>query len=215
MTACRRDAGFTLIEVLIGATVLAIMMTLLTSALFTMTRGARAGEARMEQLDSARLAHAFLRRQLQNAVPLTERDDGDERALFEGRADRLRFVGHLPIAEGGGLQFLEFAVENGALEMRYRGAWPEAPFAGSSAEWPSRTLLPDVRRSRWRYFGSRDEESPARWTDEWRRHDRLPELIRVELEHGDESVAALVAEVRARTPAAQAALFRERPEDRP
>lgn len=212
MTAWRRNAGFTLIEVLIGTTVLAIVMTLLTSALFTMTRSARAGEARMEEIDSDRLAYAFLRRLLRNAVPLTERDIREEHALFEGRADRLRFVGHLPIAEGGGLQFIEIATANGALDLRYRGAWPEAPFTDSDGEWASRPLLPDVRRSRWRYFGARDDDSPARWSDEWRKHDRLPELVRIELEHGDESVTVLAAEVLARTPAGQAALFRERPE---
>lgn len=215
MTARRRNTGFTLIEVLIGATVLAIMMTLLSSALFTMTRSARAGETRIEALDSAQLVHAFLRRQLQNAVPLTERDDGDEQVLFEGRADRLRFVGHLPIAEGGGLQFLEIAAVDDALTMRYRGAWPDAPFISTNAAWQTRALLPDVQRLRWRYFGARDDEAPARWTDEWLGHDRLPELIRVELEHGDETVTTVVAEVRVRTAVAQVALFREPPDATP
>lgn len=213
MTTRRQSAGFTLIEVLIGATVLAIMMTLLTSALFTMTRSARAGEARMAELDSTQLAHAFLRRQFQNALPLTEREDGDERVLFEGRANRLRFVGHLPIAEGGGFQFLEIAVSDDALEMRYRDAWPDVPFTSADAKWRSRTLLPGVERVRWRYFGAADDESVARWTDEWLRHDRLPELIRVELEHDDRSVTTLLAEVRVPSAVAQAALFRVPPED--
>jgi general secretion pathway protein J len=215
MTTRRRSAGFTLIEVLIGTTLLAVMMTLLTSALFTMTRSARAGEARMEDLDSSQLVHAFLRRQLQNALPLTERVDGDERALFEGRAGRLRFVGHLPIAEGGGLQFLEIGASDGVLEMRYRDAWPDAPFTSSGAEWRSRTLLPGVERVRWRYFGAADDESVARWTDEWVGHDRLPELIRVELDRDDRSVTALIAEVRVRSAVAQAALFRAPPEEAP
>ena len=215
MTTRRQPAGFTLIEVLIGTTVLAILMTLLTSALFTMTRSARAGEARMEELDSVQLVHAFLRRQLQNAFPLTEREDGDNRALFAGHADRLRFVGHLPIAEGGGLQFLEIAAANGALEMRYRDAWPDTPFTSPDAEWRSRTLLPGVERTRWRYFGAADDQSLPRWTDEWVRHERLPELIRVELQHEDRSVTILAVEVRVPTAVAQAALFREPPEDAP
>jgi general secretion pathway protein J len=215
MTPQRQAAGFTLIEVLIGTTVLAIMMTLLTSALFTMTRTARAGEVRLEQLDSAQLVHAFLRRQLEGAVPLTERVDGDEHALFEGRQERLQFVGHLPVVEGGGLQFLELAVTNGELAMRYHGAWPEEPFVSANAVWQTRTLLPDVRRVRWSYFGAVDDESLAAWTTEWLDHDRLPELVRVELEHGDESTTALVAEVRVRSAVAQAALFREPPETTP
>lgn len=207
--------GFTLIEVLIGATVLAMMMTLLTSALFTMTRSARAGEARMDEIDETQLVHAFLKRQLQAAIPLTERVDGEERVLFEGRRDRLRFVGHLPIAEGGGLQFLELAVANGTLIIRYRDAWPDVSFESPRSGWQSRELLRDVRRVRWRYFGAADDESLARWSDEWLRRDRLPELIRVEIEHVDRAATALAADVHVRTAVAQAALYRDPPESRP
>jgi general secretion pathway protein J len=215
MTARRHAAGFTLIEVLIGATVLAMMMSLLSSALFTMARSARAGEARMERIDSAQLVQSFLRRQLENATPLTERVDGEERVLFEGHRDRLRFVGHLPIAEGGGLQFLELAAANGSLTMRYRDAWPDVPFESPRAEWQTREMLGDTRRVRWRYFGAPDDESPARWSDDWLGSDRLPELIRGELERGDESVTAVVAEVRVQTAVAQAALYRESPRRAP
>jgi general secretion pathway protein J len=215
VTPRRHAGGFTLIEVLIGATLLAIMMTLLTSALFTMTRSARAGESRLEQIDSGQLVHAFLRRQLENAVPLTERVDGNERVLFEGRPDRLSFVGHLPIVEGGGLQFVELTARGDTFSMRYRDAWPDAPFASRSADQQHRPLLRDVRRVRWRYFGAADDESVARWTDEWLDHDRLPELIRAEIEHDDESITAIVAEVRVRTAVAQAALYREPPRSTP
>jgi type II secretory pathway component PulJ len=200
-----------LIEVLIGATVLAIMMTLLASALFTMTRSARAGETRMERNDSAQLVHAFLRRQIENAVPLTERVDGEEHVLFDGRPDRLRFVGHLPLVEGGGLQFLELAAANDTLAMRYRAAWPEAPFSTLEDEQQSRELLRDIRRIRWRYFGAPDDETAARWSDEWRGHDRLPELISVQLVHGDASTTTIVGAVRVRTAVAQSALYREPP----
>ena len=127
MTTRRRAAGFTLIEVLIGTTVLAIMMTLLTGALFTMTRTARAGESRIEEIDSTQLVYAFLRRQLQNAVPLTERNEGgNQHVLFEGRRDRVRFVGRMQLGDSGGLQFLELAEASEGLSMRYRDAWPSA-----------------------------------------------------------------------------------------
>lgn len=211
MTTRRHTGGFTLVEVLIGATLLAIMMTLLTSALFTMTRSARAGELRMDEIEATQLVHAFLRKQIQNAFPLTERVDAEQRALFEGHSDRVRFVGHLPIVEGGGLQFVELAMSNGALTMRFSDAWPDAPFESSQAEWQSRVLLRDVRRLSWRYFGAPDEESPARWTDEWLGRDRLPELIRAQIQYDDGSVTAVLADVRVRTAVAQAALYREPP----
>lgn len=208
MTVRGRNTGFTLVEVLIGIAVLAMMMSLLTSALFTMTRSARAGEKQLEALDSAQLVYAFLRRQLQSAFPLTERDDGEELVLFEGSPERLRFVGQLPRAAGLGLQFIDLRVERNALVMRFRAAWPDAPLSAEAVEWERRVLLPDVRRARWRYFGAAND-LPAKWAEDWSGRDRLPELVQLELEHGDESFTTLAAEVRVRTAVAQAALFRE------
>ncbi|HEY3518555.1 MAG TPA: hypothetical protein VGL98_16015 [Gammaproteobacteria bacterium] len=99
--------------------------------------------------------------------------------------------------------------------MRYRDAWPDVAFDSPAAEWRSRDLLRDIRRLRWRYFGAPDDESPARWSDEWLDRGRLPELIRVELEHGDGSATAIAADVRVRTAVAQAALYREPPRSTP
>ena len=215
MSLSGTQRGFTLVEVLIGATVLAIMMALLTTALFTMTRGARAGEARLEKLDTTQLVHAFLERELGGAMPLTERVDGDEHALFEGRADRLRFVGHLPASQAGGLQFMELAIPQqagaDALVLRYTEAWPEARFGPPNATWQSRTLLPSIRRIRYAYYGNPTADAPAAWRADWLDHDRLPELIRVDLEPTTGASTSVVTEVRVRTAVAQAALFRDPP----
>ncbi len=215
MTPGGRQSGFTLIEVLIGATLLAVMMALLATALFTMTRSARAGEARLEQLDSTQLVHAFLANELGGAMPLTERVDGDEHALFEGRTDRLRFVGHLPAAQAGGLQFMELAIApqagKDALVLRYTDAWPETRFGPPGPAWQTRALLPNMHRLRYTYYGNPKDDAPTAWHTEWVGHDRLPRLIRVELETTTGTASSLVAEVRVRTAVAQAALFRDPP----
>jgi hypothetical protein len=198
--------------VLIGVAILAVMMTLLASALFTFTRGARAGEARLDEIDSTHLVHGFLRRQLEGAYPLTERDDGVERVLFEGRAEQLTFVGHLPVAERGGLHFIDLAAGDqagGGLTMRHREAWPETPFGTPGDDWAAHELLASVERVRFDYYGSPDDESPRRWTAEWLGHDRLPELIRLTIERAKDDVTVLVAEVRVQKAVAQVALFRE------
>jgi len=215
LNRARNQSGFTLIEVLIGATVLAIMMTLLATALFTMTRSARAGEARLEQLDATHLVRAFLDHQLSGAVPLTERIDGDEHALFEGRTDRLRFVGHLPAAQAGGFQFMELAIapQTGVdtLVLRYTDAWPETPFRSTNTAWQTRSLLPNIRRVRYSYYGNPTSDAPAAWHTEWLDHDRLPQLIRMELQPTAGAATSLVAEVRVRSAVAQGPLFRDPP----
>lgn len=219
MKARRQAFGFTLIEVLVGSTILAVMMTLLTSALFSMTRTTRVGEARLDDLDATQLVRAFVRGQLGEALPMTEQRDDVQRVLFDGQRDTVRFVGHLPAhAGGGGLQFLELRAEVGsdgaALVLYYRSAWPDTPFVSADRTWQRHTLLTAVGNVRYRYFGSRDDETAPTWVDEWRARDRLPELIRVEIDATRDSWAPLVVEVRAKTAVAQPALFRLPPEDR-
>lgn len=213
----KRSAGFTLIEVLVGTTLLALMMSLLMSGLFSIGRGTRMGEARFDELDSQRLVQAFLRQQIAGAVPLTERVDRRERVFFEGHPDRIRFVGRLPAHRGGGgLQYLHLGAEQNRgrneLMLEYRNAWRDLPFTppDSSEDWESAALVSGVGSVRFRFFGREDEESAPGWTDRWIGRDRLPSLVKLELELPDDTHwPALAIFVSTPTAAGQSRLFRE------
>jgi general secretion pathway protein J len=223
----RRERGFTLVEVLVGTTIFAMMLALLANALSAMTRNVRAGEARLTRIDDTRLVEAFLRRQLGEAVPLTERIDDERHALFDGRSDRLRFVGHLPAHRGGGgLQYLDLALrapDRGEarsadpavrdLVLYHRDAWPDIPFDSRDGDpaWEGQSLVPDVKRVRYRYFGNTDDKTAPEWRDSWSNADRLPLLVRVDIEASDgRSLPTIVAAVRSRVATGQAALVRAR-----
>lgn len=224
----RRARGFTLVEVLVGTTIFAMTLALLGNALFAMTRSVRSGEARLTRIDDTRLVEAFLRRQLSEAVPLTERTEDERRVLFDGRSDLLRFVGHLPAHRGGGgLQFLELALrvtdrrdaaravdpETRDLVLYHRDAWPDAPFdmRADDPAWEAQPLITDVQRIRYRYFGNTDDKSPSEWRDSWSDTDRLPVLVKLDIEaSGGRSWPTIVAAVRSRSAAGQAGLVRQR-----
>lgn len=210
----RSLTGFTLVEVLIAVTILAVLVSLLFGALYTLSRNARAGEIALQIVDSDRLVQSFLRRQLGDAVPVTERNERRERVLFHGSMASVRFVGHLPAHRGGGgLQFLELghepADESGVLVLYYRNAWPEARFESSISDgWTREILIPGVERIELNYYGSRDAESAPTWTRTWSDHDRLPAMIRLDLElAGGRSWPGLVIAVRTRTAEGQSHLF--------
>jgi general secretion pathway protein J len=191
-----------------------------------MSRTVRAGEARLMLLDDTRLVEAFVRRQLSEAAPLTERIEDERRALFDGVADRVRFVGHLPAHRGGGgLQFLELALrvpDRGEapraidpdardLVLYHCDAWPEMPFEGRAHDspWEAQTLVADVKRLRFRYYGNVDDKSAAEWRDSWTGVDRLPMLVQVEVEASDgHGWPPIVAAVRSRIAAGQPGLLR-------
>ena len=207
--ACR---GFTLLEVLIGLTILGMIMSVLTSSVFTLAAGARSGEERLERIDSDRQIARFLRNQVSQAYPVTKTAGGDEITNFEGRPDRLTFVGHLPSHRGGGgLNLLSLRTETVGgrrhLVLDTSNAWHDRPTASTRTGVSSRVLIEDVDDLKFGYFGSPADESRARWTDRWSDHDRLPELVRIELRVAGRTWPALVIPVRSRTAQAQSQLF--------
>jgi general secretion pathway protein J len=205
----RRNSGFTLIEVLVSTTILAIMAGLMSSALFAVTRTARAGEGRLDDSDATRLTLAFLRRVIENAAPLTDIVDGERHALFEGTGDELRFVGHLPAHRGGGgLQFLELRTEGANLVLCYRSAWPEIPFASEDGSWEEHTLIAGVERVHYRYFGEIEDGARPQWRESWPSSDRLPALVEIRIDASGRHWPPVRAAVRTRRPTAQGALFR-------
>jgi general secretion pathway protein J len=211
-----RDRGFTLIEVLVAITLLTVMVSLITGSLYSLTRGAREGHARLDSIDSDRLILAFLRAQISGAVPLTERQERQQRVYFEGLSNSILFVGHLPAHRGGGgLQFLQVDADDrettSALILSYRNAWPEVAFerATDSSEWRRTLLMRDVSDVRFRYFGSDDEEQPPAWSDSWVDRQNLPSLVEVAVDFTDgRSWPALSIAVRTPTAAGQPRLAR-------
>ena len=99
------------------------------------------------------------------------------------------------------------------LVLYHRDAWPEVPFDGRADDsaWEAQTLVADVKRLRFRYYGNLDDKSPPEWRDSWAGVDRLPMLVKVEMEASDgHSWPTIVAAVRSRTAAGQPGLLRLR-----
>ena len=179
-------------------------------------RSARAGESRLDAADEARLVRSFLRSQLGNALPVTERKGDEARVLFHGQRQSIRFVGRVPAHRGGGgIQLLELRAEiqsgSPKLVFYYRDAWPDVPFdARVDAAWERRELVESPETVRFRFFGSPDDQSPPGWRDEWSGSDRLPQLIEVGVAQSDaRHWPPLIAAVRTPSAAGQMRLFRE------
>jgi general secretion pathway protein J len=178
-------------------------MALLISSLFTLTTGARLGERRLDDIDSDRLITAFLRTRLGDAYPLTRSSAAGSRVVFEGRRDRIRFVGHLPSHRGGGgLRGLTLSVESRgdrpALVLSV-GRTPSGHEAAGSGPTESRELIANVESVRIRYFGAKNNDDNPRWSDNWLDAEQLPALIALEINASDRDWPPLVVPVRART----------------
>lgn len=190
-----RVQGFTLLEILVAVTLLALMVTLAMGALRTAVRATRSGEALIERTDRVRTAQEFLRRQLSHAMPLPfERlEDSGENRVFVADRDGLRFVAPMPgfLSRGGPhVQWLSFERDRDGMRLEFdhaqlNGYDPDNP-KGDSKRKPV-VLLEGFREGHFEYRALDEQGELDAWGADWDDAQRLPMLVRLVLEFDTDS----------------------------
>jgi len=186
MSAMRRVQGFTLLELLIGMTLVGFILALLFAGLNLGTRSWEAGEQRMVTSSRQAVVVDFIRRVIERTDPMRWRVGEEDQLAFAGEAESLRFVGALAMHEGttgNHLIALDLARgENGRdLVMRWRLPDLREPGFGPLEQAEPKVLLKAIRSMTLAYFGAEaDTEEPA-WHDQWLNQKAPPELIRLRL----------------------------------
>ncbi len=187
--------GFTLLEILVAVTLLALLMALAFGTLRTAVRATRSGEALIERTDRMRLAQEFLRRQLSHAMPLPfERlEDTGENRVFVADRDSLRFVAPMPgyLARGGPhVQWLTLVDDRAGRRLEFdhallNGYDVDDP-KGDSKREPV-VLLEGIREGRFEYRALDEQGELSAWSANWEDAQRLPLLVRLVLEFDEDS----------------------------
>lgn len=176
--------GFTLVEVLIGLTLFSLILVMIFSGLYTSARSWDAGEKAINSNDEARLILSFLRKQINQAVPILYVNDRKYEALFNGENHSLRFVSRLPAYRGeGGLHLGTFSViknnNESVLTFNYRTLDTSTdPFNEPDEGSTTVTLIEHVDSIELEYFGNKKDDEDPRWYTEWSHESRLPDLVR-------------------------------------
>lgn len=186
-----RAWGFTLLEMLVGLTLLGFVLLLLFSGLRLATRSWDAGETRIDAVAQQALTANFIRNLLEQAAPLRWRIDGEEQVAFLGGADALDWIAPLPGPQGEGPRTLLRLMlrpspgePGGTLFLSWRPYDTREPgFARLDTfdEKRERPLVKQVRQIEWAYFGSVDGQGEPAWHAQWRERKQLPELVRLRI----------------------------------
>lgn len=180
--------GFTLLELLVAVTVLALLSAVLGGGVRFGLAAWQAGERRADRIETPASVHALLRRQIEAAYPLIRRQ-GEPAVVFDGTRDRLRFITTLPARLGvPGLADVTLFREGGALRLAWQPLGERVRAAASA------TLLEGVEDVAFAYYGGPARTAPPEWRDDWTEAGFLPALVRVSLRlSGGRPWPALVA----------------------
>ena len=160
---------------------LSLICIALFSAIHLSTTAWRRAAAPLEPGLERHAVAAFMRRQFAQLHAVFARVDGDERAMFVGTADRVRFVSPLPAHRGvAGLHVVEFRIApRGALELGYTLYRPDRHTPLDQAELTvAETLIEGLGEVSFAYAGT-DGVNVMDWSPAWVAAERFPTLVGV------------------------------------
>ena len=204
--------GFTLVELLVALTILALMLGITMNSLSFSLQTSKSVEAAILDTEQTYLATRAFREQLQQAVPLPQTAMvGLDQLDFGGSAKVIEFVAPLRGNRAyAGLHRVRFEIEDdpsfdgngGRLLMTYR------PYAGNTATVnpvasDSVVVLDGFASARFD-FGNVTTSTTVDWTPQWVATEQLPALVRlqVDIEGQDDRVAIpeVIVAIRATMP---------------
>jgi general secretion pathway protein J len=201
MNGARREAGFTLLELLVAMTVLGVLTALLASGL---SFGTRIWERERDQLAASsdlQLVQDVLRRMLSQAIPLALPSEagGEQASSFLGTGSSIEFFGPPPAQSVvGGVYAYRLLIRPGPdgtkLELEWRlqppqGTRSRVRLTNAEPEEAERmladhqvVLLERLGSAEFEFYGrAAGGGDTATWRREWRETTGLPQLVRLKV----------------------------------
>ena len=182
-----RSAGFTLVELLLAVTLMSLLLALAYGGFKAATQASQRGQLLLEETGKLRITHQFIRRQLNQMLPLEFLREGDEDELpvqFTGNAQRIEFVAPMPGYLGSGgpqVQRMEVLPEEGHLALWFSHALYEGYSPELMYERDPVLLLDGLEFAQFEFLGYDENGELGSWTTNWEDGSVLPLAVRLDV----------------------------------
>lgn len=183
--------GFTLVELLLAITLLSILLALAYGGLHATTQATDRGQTILEESGKLRMAHQFVHKQLNQAIPLAfnqedgKTTEGDKPEIFDGTSTSIRFVGPMPGYLGfGGPQVQQLSIVSGehGLELVLEQAPVQGFEESRLAERAPISLIDHIASAEFSFLARDEDGELLPWSPVWEATDTLPLAISLDIE---------------------------------
>ena len=186
-----RARGFTLVELLLAMALMSMLLALAYGGLRASTRATDRGQVILEESSRLRMAHQFVRKQLNQMVPLAfmEGEGQKPKTVFEGSSDKIRFVAQMPGYLGFGgpqVQELTFERSDEGLALVISHALLQGFEEEKLYERAPIVLLDRIEQAEFQFLGWDEEGELTGWTSDWEDPQRLPLAVSLDIEFIEE-----------------------------
>lgn len=185
-----RTTGFTLLELIISISLMAIIVVIIAGAANLGYRSFNSGEKKLNAVERLRASLTIIDAQIQSGVPLTLDDGGVKQYYFMGERDTLKFSTNYSIWGGQrGYVIVNYRVE--ADDRGKRTLFASEYKVGMESQKETK-LLDGFDEISFDYFNQDATEEEGEWISQWEDEEMMPTRIRVNLVRGSKSLSYIV-----------------------
>ncbi len=186
----KRNAGFTLLELIISITLVAIIVLIVAGAASLGYRSFSTGERKLNAIERLRASLTIIDAQIQSGVPLTLEDGGVKQYYFVGEQDALKFSTNHSIWGGQrGYVIVNYRVETDNQGKRTLFA---SEYKVGMENQKETKLLEGFNEITFDYFRQDATEEEGEWITQWVDEEMMPTKIRLNLVRGSTSLAYIM-----------------------
>jgi len=185
-----RVAGFTLLELIISITLVAIIVLIISVAANLGYRSFNAGEKKMNAVERLRSSLTIIDAQIQSGVPLTLEEGGVKQYYFAGEQDSLKFSTNYSIWGGQrGYVIVNYRVDTDDRGKRTLFA---SEYKVGMENQKETKLLEGFDEITFDYYKQDATEEEGEWITQWVGEEMMPTRIRINLVRGSNSLSYIM-----------------------